>query len=72
VLELEKRAAQGNETFARAGQAAGEREKIHSQHDLTLRGSSAGFNINFQQNSYGRWIILFPETIGAMGRAVQQ
>jgi hypothetical protein len=51
VLELEKKSCRGYGTFACAGQAAGERERVRSHDDLTLRGRGAGFNKNIQQNS---------------------
>jgi hypothetical protein len=50
VLELGKKSCRDYGTFACAGQAAGEREKIRSHDDVTLRGSGAGFNTNIQQN----------------------
>ena len=52
MLELEKKSGRGYETFACAGQAAGERERVRSHDDLTLRGSGAGFNTNIQQNIF--------------------
>jgi hypothetical protein len=48
VLELKKKSCRGYGTFACAGQAAGERERVRSHDDLTLRGSGAGFNTNIQ------------------------
>jgi len=50
VLESENKNGRGYGTFACAGQAAGEREKVRSHNDVTLRGSGAGFNTNIQQN----------------------
>ena len=44
MLELEKKSGRGHGTFACAGQAAGERERVRSHDNVTLRGSSAGFN----------------------------
>jgi len=52
VLELEKKSGRGYETFTCAGQPAGERERVRSHDDLTLRGSGAGFNTNIQQNIF--------------------
>jgi hypothetical protein len=52
VLELEKKSCRGYGTFACAGQATGERERVRSHADLTLRGSGAGFNTNIQQNIF--------------------